>query len=173
MKRVSQRRAVNSVHRRAQPKVEESKKVSKVEKSSSVQKDRRVSRKMEEEPPMQMDIDPEDDDYDGSSEDSEEMDPVTEKKQLSAKLADDTLDDLRPNKELYEAMRDRYNALVKELWQSQGKLEDFGFSPDEREEINKRAKLWIEYFVSVATFRKEDINLFEYMDSFTETEKFI
>ena len=88
-------------------------------------------------------------------------------------LASSTLDKLRPNEDLYLAIKERYQELLKELWKSQNSLEEFNFSNEEKKILNDRVKLWLEYFVSTATFRDENVNLFEYMDSFTETQKFI
>lgn len=67
----------------------------------------------------------------------------------------------------------RYQELLKELWKNQGHLDDFNFSDEERNILNERVKLWLEYFISTATFRDENVNLFEYMDSFCDTQKFI
>ena len=45
---------------------------------------------------------------------------------------------------------------------------------EEKKILNERVELWLEYFVSSATFnREEDVNLFEFMDYFTETQKFV
>ena len=68
---------------------------------------------------------------------------------------------------------ERYQELIKELWQSQTALEEFGFDEEEKKILNKRVKLWLEYFISTATFREENVNLFKYMDYFCETQKFI
>ena len=74
---------------------------------------------------------------------------------------------------LYKAIKERYQELLKELWENQGHLEDFNFSDEEKDILNKRVKLWLEYFISTATFKNENVNLFEYMDSFCDTQKFI
>lgn len=80
---------------------------------------------------------------------------------------------IKLDEDMYEAIRSRYQELLKELWENQNTLDEFNFTKDEKEILNKRVKLWLEYFVSTATFRNGNINLFEYMDSFTETQKFV
>lgn len=80
---------------------------------------------------------------------------------------------IKLDEDMYEAIRSRYQELLKELWENQNTLDEFEFTKEEKEILNKRVKLWLEYFVSTATFRNGNINLFEYMDSFTETQKFV
>lgn len=80
---------------------------------------------------------------------------------------------VKVDQDLIHAIRERYQELLKELWENQGHLDDFNFSEDEKDILNKRVKLWLEYFISTATFRDENVNLFEYMDSFCDTQKFI
>lgn len=80
---------------------------------------------------------------------------------------------IKLDEDMYEAIRTRYQELLKELWENQNTLDEFEFTAEEKEILNKRVKLWLEYFVSTATFRNGNINLFEYMDSFTETQKFV
>ena len=72
-----------------------------------------------------------------------------------------------------KAVQKRYQELLKELWKNQGHLDDFNFSDEERNILNERCKLWLEYFISTATFEGENVNLFEYMDSFCSTQKFV
>ena len=109
--------------------------------------------------------------------DDEEEDPVqmleSERKDLRSKVAPDTLERGRPNGELYVAIKDRYQELLKELWKSQSKLEEFGFNSDEKKILNDRVKIWLEYFAITSAFRDENVNLFEYIDSFCDTQKFI
>lgn len=117
------------------------------------------------------DIDEDEEDSSMETEDDKKM--VEEQEDLRENLASSTLDKLRPNEDLYIAIKERYQELLKELWKSQNSLEEFNFSNEEKKILNDRVKLWLEYFVSTATFRDENVNLFEYMDSFTETQKFI
>ena len=57
---------------------------------------------------------------------------------------------------------------------NENSLKDFNLSDEEKKILNERVELWLEYFVSSATFnREEDVNLFEFMDYFTETQKFV
>ena len=95
------------------------------------------------------------------------------RQELRKEMGKETVKKIRPNQQLYEAIKDRYQELLKELWKSQSKLEEFGFNIDEKKILNDRVKLWLEYFISTAAFRDDDINLFEYMDTFCETQKFI
>jgi len=75
---------------------------------------------------------------------------------------------------LYNAISTRYNELLKELVMNENSLKDFNLSDEEKKILNERVELWLEYFVSSATFnRSEDVNLFEFMDYFTETQKFV
>lgn len=147
--------------------------VTSVQKQKSVTKSqvskKQELKKMEEEPEV------EDDSYD-SQEDSVEQEDETlesQREELRERVAPETLDELRPNGKLYIAIKDRYQELLKELWKSQSKLDEFGFSEDEKKILNDRVKIWLEYFAITSAFRDDNINLFEYIDSFTDTQKFI
>ena len=147
--------------------------VTSVQKQKSVTKPQ-VSKKQE---PKKMEEEPEveDDSYD-SQEDSVEQEDETlesQREDLRERVAPETLDELRPNGKLYIAIKDRYQELLKELWKSQSKLDEFGFSEDEKKILNDRVKIWLEYFAITSAFRDDNINLFEYIDSFTDTQKFI
>ena len=145
--------------------------------------------KKKEKHSKQMEVD-EDDDVDTSEEtpimkdtkkvDMEEdsdIDTVegleNKRQEMRKEMGKETVKKIRPNQQLYEAIKDRYQELLKELWKSQSKLEEFGFNTDEKKILNDRVKLWLEYFISTAAFRDDDVNLFEYMDTFCETQKFI
>ena len=124
---------------------------------------------MEEEKPI-VEQPPRDEEYDDSSEDM----PVEEQhEELKEQVAATSGNKMRATPEFYEAVKERYQELIKELWQSQNTLEEFGFDDEEKKILNKRVKLWLEYFISTATFRDENVNLFNYMDYFCETQKFI
>lgn len=158
--RPARQRRVQPVHRTIKN-IEQSK----VEQPIPSRKERRSIKRMEEEQPIEEHFEDED-----SSEDI----PIEEQHEdLKEQLSDSTISKMRPNQELYEAIKERYQSLLKELWRNQSTLEEFNFSDEEKEILNARVKLWLEYFVSTATFRKENINLFEYMDSFCDTQKFI
>lgn len=126
-------------------------------------------KKMEEEQVV------EEDSYDSQEDSVEQEDESLEsqREELRERVAPETLDELRPNGKLYIAIKDRYQELLKELWKSQSKLEEFGFSEDEKKILNDRVKIWLEYFAITSAFRDDNINLFEYIDSFTDTQKFI
>lgn len=130
-------------------------------------KERRNVKRMEEEKPVE---EFHDEEYDDSSEDI----PAEEQhEELKDQLAPTTVSKMRPNQELYDAIKERYQELLRELWQSQNTLDEFNFDAEEKKILNDRVKLWLEYFVSTATFREENVNLFDYMDQFCKTQKFI
>ena len=136
---------------------------------------REAKRMEEEEPDMEEDEEVTEDSQEEVSEEKEDgMETVEdERKQLRGKVAADTLESLRPNGKLYVAIKDRYQEVIKELWKSQSKLEEFGFSAEEKKILNDRVKLWLEYFAITSAFRDENVNLFEYIDNFCETQKYI
>lgn len=103
----------------------------------------------------------------------EEMPVEDQQSKMKQFFANDEHSVIKNDEALYTAIRARYQELLKELWENQGHLDDFNFSEEEKDILNKRVKLWLEYFISTATFRDDNINLFEYMDSFTETQKFV
>lgn len=131
-------------------------------------------KRMEEEDESE-EIESNDNSIDEETEEKEE--PVQmleqERKEIRGRVAADTMDELRPNGKLYIAIKDRYQELLKELWKSQSKLEEFGFNSDEKKILNDRVKIWLEYFAITSAFRDENVNLFEYIDSFCDTQKFI
>lgn len=160
--RTARSRRIQPVHRT--PKVVEQPKV--VDQPVPPRKERRGVKRMEEENPVV--------DEHFEDEDSSDDIPMEEQhEEMKEQLADSTVSKMRPNQELYEAIKERYQCLLKELWKNQSTLEEFNFSDEEKDILNARVKLWLEYFVSTATFRKENVNLFEYMDSFCDTQKFI
>ena len=99
--------------------------------------------------------------------------PVEDQQMKLRKFFADEEGMVKVDQELIHAIRERYQELLKKLWENQGHLDDFNFSDEEKDILNKRVKLWLEYFISTATFRDENVNLFEYMDSFCDTQKFI
>ena len=68
---------------------------------------------------------------------------------------------------------ERYKELLQELTTKDDSIEELGLTEEQKEVINKKAELWLEYFISTATFRDDDINLFDYMIKFCKTQKFI
>lgn len=161
--RSTRQRRVQPVHRTA--KVVEQPKV--VDQPVPPRKERRGIKRMEEEKPIIEEHFEEDDDS------SDDIPMEEQHEEMKEQLAESTVSKMRPNQELYEAIKERYQCLLKELWKNQSTLEEFNFSDEEKDILNARVKLWLEYFVSTATFRKENVNLFEYMDSFCDTQKFI
>ena len=147
--------------------------VTSVQKQKSVTKPQ-VSKKQELKKMEEEEEDFENQSYE-SEDDSKEEDETLEsqREDLRERVAPETLDELRPNGKLYIAIKDRYQELLKELWKSQSKLDEFGFSEDEKKILNDRVKIWLEYFAITSAFRDDNINLFEYIDSFTDTQKFI
>lgn len=132
-------------------------------------KEKRPLKRMEEEKPVIAEP-PREEEYDDSSDDM----PIEDQhEELKEQVAATTTNKMRVTPEFNEAIRERYQELIKELWQSQTALEEFGFDEEEKKILNKRVKLWLEYFISTATFREENVNLFKYMDYFCETQKFI
>lgn len=140
-----------------------------VEQPVPQRRERRSTKHMEEERPVTEQQFEEEDDLDSS----EDISMEEQHEEMKEQLADSTVNKMRPNQELYEAIKERYQCLLKELWKNQSTLEEFNFSDEEKDILNARVKLWLEYFVSTATFRKDNVNLFEYMDSFCDTQKFI
>ena len=72
-----------------------------------------------------------------------------------------------------EQIKDRYQDLIKELWNNEKKVGEFELPPELKASLNERMKLWLEYFITNATFRTPNANLFEYLDTFTATTSFI
>ena len=97
---------------------------------------------------MEEEDDTSEEELDEKSVEQEDEDESLEdqRQQLRGKYAAETMEELRPNAKLYVAIRDRYQEILKELWKSQNKLDDFGFSNEEKKILNERCKLWLEYF---------------------------
>lgn len=163
--RPARSRRVQPVHKTS--KVVEQPKV--VEQLVPPRRERRGTKRMEEERPVAEQQFEEEDEFDSS----EDIPMEEQHEEIKEQLADSTVNKMRPNQELYEAIKERYQCLLRELWKSQSTLAEFNFSDDEKAILNARVKLWLEYFISTATFRKDNVNLFEYMDSFCDTQKFI
>lgn len=81
--------------------------------------------------------------------------------------------------DLLDKVRRRYNALLEQISKNENVLKSFNLSEEEKDLLNKRVELWLEYFVSSATFNREknekgeEVNLFEYMEYFFDTQKFV
>ena len=135
--------------------------------------DRRMARKMEEEQREIEQYETDDSSYDEPEKEDLQMDTEEEREDLKEKVAENTLGDARIDTELMQTMKKRYNELIKQLWENQGKLDDFGFSPEEKDVLNERESLFLEYFVCNAIFRDDKVNLFEFIDTFMDNVKFV
>lgn len=135
--------------------------------------DRRMARKMEEEPREIEQYETDESSYDEPEQEDLQMDTEEERDDLKEKVAENTLKDARIDADLMQTMKKRYNELIKQLWENQGKLDDFGFSPEEKDLLNERESLFLEYFVCNAIFRDDKVNLFEFIDTFMDTVKFV
>ena len=81
-------------------------------------------------------------------------------------------ENIQPN-ELSKEIQDRYNELIKELWTNEQKINIYELPQALKEAMNERMKLWLEYFLTNSSFRTTDTNMFEYLDTFTNTTSFI
>ena len=90
-------------------------------------------------------------------------------KQISEK----TNDSMRMTPELSALIIERYNELLKDMALNDDSLDNVKLTDEEKNLINKKVELWLEYFISTATFRDDDVNLFDYLDSFNKTQKFL
>ena len=79
---------------------------------------------------------------------------------------------IQPN-ELSKEIQERYNELIKELWNNEQKINIYELPQALKEAMNERMKLWLEYFLTNSSFRTSDTNMFEYLDTFTNTTSFI
>ena len=75
--------------------------------------------------------------------------------------------------ELSKEIQERYNELIKELWNNEQKINMYELPQALKEAMNERMKLWLEYFLTNSSFRTSDTNMFEYLDTFTNTTTFI
>lgn len=130
-------------------------------------------------PPPKVEKYAKDEEYEDPMEEEEESEeePVLNKSQqrtqMKSQLAPETKDKMRMNSELSMLIVERYNELLKDLALNDDSLEELNFTPEEKALINKKVELWLEYFISTATFRDDDVNLFDYLDSFVKTQKFL
>lgn len=83
-----------------------------------------------------------------------------------------TNENIQPN-ELSKEIQERYNELIKELWNNEQKINIYELPQALKEAMNERMKLWLEYFLTNSSFRTTDTNMFEYLDTFTNTTSFI
>lgn len=115
----------------------------------------------------------EDEIEDSTSDEIMDMEPEKEREQLKMEIAPQTVSKMRPTEDLYLAIRDRYSELLRELYQTEKAANNAKFTDTQKEILRKRIRLWLEYFITTATFRDENVNLFDYMDSFLKGQEFI
>ena len=113
--------------------------------------------------------------------------PMAEEKSMEVipeKTTVSKCEDRIADEQLKELIEERYNKILYDLATQdnilinlKGILKKSGAKDDEvraiLKAINDKTKLWLEYFVATATFRNDSSNLFEYLDSFNETQNFI
>ena len=114
-----------------------------------------------------------DSEEDSTSDEIMDMESEKEREQLKMELAPQTVSKMRPTEDLYHAIRDRYSELLKEICQTETEATEAKFTESQKQILRKRIRLWLEYFITTATFRDENVNLFDYMDSFLKEQKFI
>lgn len=113
--------------------------------------------------------------------------PMAEEKSMEVipeQKVSNKCEDKIEDEQLKELIEERYNKILYDLATQdnilinlKGILKKSGAKDDEvraiLKAINDKTKLWLEYFVATATFRNDSSNLFEYLDSFNETQNFI
>lgn len=68
-------------------------------------------------------------------------------------------------------VKERYNDLIKELWNNEAELQKHPISPEIVELLNKREALWLEYFLVNASYNQQ-YSIFEYLEQFLKTSYF-
>lgn len=103
----------------------------------------------------------------------EEMSSQEERESMRKQISEKTNDSMRMTPELSALIIERYNELLKDMALNDDSLDNVKLTDEEKNLINKKVELWLEYFISTATFRDDDVNLFDYLDSFNKTQKFL
>ena len=101
------------------------------------------------------------------------IDKNTERQRLRELISDETVDAVRLDRDLILAITERYEELLKELYQADDVIESLHLTPEAREILNEKAALWIEYFLANSTIRDPKANIFTAMASFIKTNKFV
>ena len=96
-----------------------------------------------------------------------------ERSRMKKQISEETKNSMRMTPELSALIVERYNELLKDMAMNDDSLDNLNLSAEEKNLINKKVELWLEYFISTATFRGDDVNLFDYLDSFNKTQKFL
>lgn len=115
----------------------------------------------------------EDDRMEEVSKEEEVVDKKAERQKMREQIADETVDAVRLDKDLIIAISERYQELLQELYATDDRIESLNLSEDAKEMINEKANLWLEYFLASSTFRDPKANIFDKMDSFIKTNKFV
>ena len=108
-----------------------------------------------------------------SKEEEKVIDKNTERQRLRELISDETVDAVRLDRDLILAITERYEQLLKELYQADDVIESLHLTPEAREILNEKAALWIEYFLANSTIRDPKANIFTAMASFIKTNKFV
>ena len=135
-------------------------------------RNRRAAQKMEKKLEESRNIDRMEEEEE-STEEMEEKPKSQSIEEMRSQLAPQTKDKVKMNYDLSLMIAERYKELLQELTTKDDSIEELGLTEEQKEVINKKAELWLEYFISTATFRDDDINLFDYMIKFCKTQKFI
>ena len=103
----------------------------------------------------------------------DEVPKSQQKEQMRSQLAPQTKDSMKMSYDLSLIIAERYKELLQELTTNDDSLEELNLTQEQKDLINKKVELWLEYFISTATFRDDDVNLFDYLTSFCKTQKFL
>lgn len=96
-----------------------------------------------------------------------------DRSRMKKQISEETKSSMRMTPELSALIIERYNELLKDMTMNDDSLDNIKLTDEEKNLINKKVELWLEYFISTATFRDDDVNLFDYLDSFNKTQKFL
>lgn len=78
------------------------------------------------------------------------------------------------NQKVNEMIRTRYNELLQELWENENTINEMEIRPELRNLLNRRSRLWLEYFISTYTFNNyQNLDVFNYMDTFNNSTKYL
>ena len=73
-----------------------------------------------------------------------------------------------------DMIRERYSELLKELWENENQLNELQLNTTIKNLLNRRSKLWIEYFISTYTFNNyKNLDIFNYMDNFNNSTNYL
>lgn len=99
------------------------------------------------------------------------MEPSEEAEETGKDLP--ALDSSKIN-EMNSMIRVRYSELLHELWENENMINELEMSPQAKNLLNRRSKLWLEYFISTYTFNNyKNLDIFNYMDSFNNSTNYL